>query len=117
DWPLFSRILELIFSLISISLFLLVIISLLRSAFFHRNLRCILITLSFFVISMNSLIVVMLISGFIRGGGIRHDLANPSITLLSPQQRFELFCFGLSSRLGYLYWMAFSAISLERSLA
>ncbi|KAF8358278.1 hypothetical protein PRIPAC_93273 [Pristionchus pacificus] len=66
---------------------------------------------------MNSLIVMMLISGLIRGGGIRHDLSNLSINHLSSHQEFELFCFSLSSRFGYLYWIAFSAISFERGIA
>ncbi|GMR38600.1 hypothetical protein PMAYCL1PPCAC_08795, partial [Pristionchus mayeri] len=66
---------------------------------------------------MNSLIVIMLVSGFSRGGGIRHDIANQSITSFSPQQQFEQICFESSSRFGFLYWIAFSAISFERSLA
>ncbi|GMT19399.1 hypothetical protein PFISCL1PPCAC_10696, partial [Pristionchus fissidentatus] len=65
---------------------------------------------------MNSLIVIMLFSGFVRGGGIRHELAIPSFNLTSVHI-FEATCFNFSSRFGYLFWIAFSAISFERALA
>ncbi|GMS89478.1 hypothetical protein PENTCL1PPCAC_11653, partial [Pristionchus entomophagus] len=53
---------------------------------------------------MNGLIVMMLTSGFSRGGGIRDEMAVPPLNQLSSQQQFELFCFNMLHFSCHLVW-------------